>query len=121
MKSLIFLVTIINSPFIHVIYMYIYCLPGINAYVLHASLNPSWNQSVTHRRRLFLMDLGLSLIDYSPIETTIIISRSSGHEGSRKRGRCISCPRALDKKARLSCNSCGGSICRDHTFCQNCA
>ena len=82
-------------------------------------MNSTWNCSLSHRRRIFLQELGLELTQYQPLPIALHIPCSVGKK--QKRGRFVSCPRSSDKKARLCCNSCEANVCQDHIYCKNCA
>ena len=91
-----------------------------NAYVIFLSRNQNYHAGRTHKRRLFLEELSLMMIQRSIDERQRQASVSrpparSLQEPSEKRRRCSLCPRAMDKKTNLTCSQCCNPICNQRT------
>ena len=107
-----------------VVFSFLIDTAAVNAFVVYTSL-VEYQKNKSHRRRLFLFDLGCELIkdfaDYTKSHSQmppIRLNRTSIE--STKRGRCKSCPRSLDRKATTKCSACTAFICKDHVFCDAC-
>lgn len=120
----------------------------INALIVRNEKNSHWNKNKTHRRRLFLEELGKSLtaplLDHRS-KTSKFLHKdtrnalaivgypvkqqpsegSSGNFTQSKRKRCSLCDRSKDRKVRTICYNCSESVCEEHSvqriFCINCS
>jgi hypothetical protein len=112
---------------------------GVNSLVLYSA-----NNKINPIRRLYLKELGQSLIEThmkirynknhmhrtirSLIAKSLKIDESENfcHEKKdnqmNKRSRCYYCKRAEDKKTNISCDSCNKLICFNHRsiYCKTC-
>ena len=118
---------------------------AVAAFVCWVAKFPEWKSSEgKRRRRIFLLDVGESLVlphiqvrSANPslqrhIRTAMKMvgvelpnpeqPDRGGSDGKRK--RCYLCPRQVDKKVRLNCNSCRQPVCPTHsvqqTVCEQC-
>jgi hypothetical protein len=100
-----------------------------NAFVLYTSTFPDYHSSKSHKRRLFLSDLGMALSQkYRETRCSASASRSSDSREtaassiSKKRSRCGMCPRNDDRKTGSKCGLCDQFICPRHMFvtCHKC-
>lgn len=103
-----------------------------------------WNHGKSHRRRIFLLQLGKSLIDthlQRRSQQTYTIQQSSVRLSMQAIGlpapallpisplardgrqRCRYCPREHDRKVATRCVECHAPCCPDHqrVFCNACA
>ncbi|XP_040918201.1 piggyBac transposable element-derived protein 4-like [Toxotes jaculatrix] len=108
-----------------------------NAFVLWRCVNPQWKESDTHRRRLFLEELGKAMVTplmqqrqrlpRNPSAVALVDAARAGEQpeegdgppamaGTRRQCRFCS------KRIRNTCCKCGQHICRAHTFmlCSTC-
>ncbi|XP_070607652.1 piggyBac transposable element-derived protein 4-like, partial [Erythrolamprus reginae] len=116
-----------------------------NSFVLWSDIDPNWNKKRLHKRRLFLEELGMSLIQpylearkYQPrCEEALAIMQatqqhaqeetnptpSTSSTPSTKRRRCGLCPSSNDNKTNLTCINCKKYICKAHTcyYCIHCS
>ena len=95
-----------------------------NAYVLYTTVFQEYQQGKSHKRRLFLSDLGMALSENhrnSRVTGAPVPSISSNVE-PKKRGRCAFCPRNKDKKSVHRCFKCNSVACTDHmlVICPSC-
>lgn len=114
------------------------------AYILWTSIDSKWNEKKLTKRRLFLEELGKSLI--APYiqarqnfprteESRNIVQKIQGKRQnessstsavnlhlSNKRARCKFCPSSNDNKTNILCNICEKHICKSHVtyYCPNC-
>ena len=117
-------------------------IAGIAAFVIWLARNPNWNDGKLHRRRLFLHQLGRSLIDahlnrrsqnkksmqrnvklaMQTIGLPITSSVADDASGRPKKQRCRLCTRASDRKVAVQCDHCRISCCPNHrkTVCTTC-
>lgn len=108
---------------------------GVNSYVIYSE-----NTKSKIKRRVFLKELGLSLIEpfmrlryekknvHRPIK--ILISRflkinkeiPNNKIKKRSEGRCYECKRVKDKKTTITCKSCEKFCCNEHRniYCNEC-
>ena len=105
---------------------------GINAQVVYMAKFPDWEAGKSHRRRLFLQNLGMLLLQpwlerraqipylNEPIKRAL---ESCGYArrkpqkdefGPQKRRRCHICPSALDHKTPNRCSVCNEPYCNEH-------
>lgn len=114
-----------------------------NAYVLWISFDPNWNASKLTRRRIFLEELGKSLIKEHIASRTHFprtedslrmvksiqnpndvggVSESVTTRKSTKRARCKFCPSSNDNKTNMVCGKCSKHICKKHVtyLCPQC-
>lgn len=114
---------------------------GIAAFIIWTTKNPQWNDNKRCRRRIFLQQLGRSLVDahlnqrrqnpyafqrgvrlaMSILDTTIA-SPVKTKSADGKRRRCHLCPRQRDRKVATTCSTCHFSCCPDHheIICSSC-
>ncbi|XP_031594040.1 piggyBac transposable element-derived protein 4-like [Oreochromis aureus] len=102
-----------------------------NAYVLWISVDPSWQQQKSHRRRLYIEEVGESLVKPHMIKRVRLPRSSAAAEmvtaerdataagpsvpiQSRDRKQCELC---CNRRRRIGniCSKCGRFICRDHS------
>ncbi|KAL4007576.1 hypothetical protein ACER0C_001428 [Sarotherodon galilaeus] len=125
-----------------VIFYNILGVSAYNAYVLWTEINQHWNAGKLYRRRLFLEELGKSLVTpkiqmrvrpaQSPAAAAVIekvkcapsnqFAVDSVEPGIKKQKRCQVCPSREDIKTSTVCEKCKKYICRKHTvtFCPSC-
>lgn len=103
-------------------------MAAYNAFVIFLTVNPTFEQGKTHRRRLFLEVLAMDMISKGITDRQRIQSepqlphprpllqndRASSVE-QRKRGRCSRCTRETDKKTVDKCSVCNSFICKLHS------
>ena len=109
-------------------------LSGVNSQVIYEAKFPEWEAGKKHRRRLYIENLGMKLLQpwmdrRSKIvqlpKCTKLALQSCGFikrpqpttgeaAGERKRKRCHICPTSLDRKTADRCNNCGEPCCTDH-------
>jgi hypothetical protein len=99
-------------------------IAAYNAYIIYTSIHPSYAKNVSHKRRVFLVELAKSLLPQSA-------STESGHgEQQQQPGakghqplRCHICPRTKDRKTPHICEKCGKNVCREHArlTCAHCS
>ncbi|XP_070604145.1 NADH dehydrogenase (ubiquinone) complex I, assembly factor 6 isoform X1 [Erythrolamprus reginae] len=114
-----------------------------NAFVLWREIDPNWNRSKLHKRRMFIEELGKSLVR-PYIETRKVNPRIEGAAAilksvqqhaqkrdsaaststatSQKRRRCRFCPSSCDNKTNVTCAGCAKYVCKGHVFhyCAQC-
>lgn len=116
------------------IFMNIIDICALNAFILFVQLNPDWNTQQSHRRRVFLLELGDQLTKphmirrlETNLQSNVIEAlrdcgvfkihspepRGTSSE-ERKRARCYRCPRVDDKKSRIKCVKCNHFVCEIH-------
>lgn len=97
-------------------------ISALNAFIVWISLNPEWEKQTRHKRRLFLLELGKSLIRQSSVDIDNGRSPTPIREPPKKRVRCSYCPRDKDRKCSTVCTKCGKNICKEHSknICPNC-
>ncbi|XP_049323545.1 piggyBac transposable element-derived protein 4-like [Astyanax mexicanus] len=117
-----------------------------NAYVVWTEIDPGWNGEKPFKRRLFLEELGKSLVSpyierrkrlprteasvrlVKGLQPTLTSSSCDTNQGgdsrSSKRKRCQSCPANKDRKSNTTCHTCKKFICAEHTvtikYCDSC-
>jgi hypothetical protein len=98
-------------------------IAAYNAFILYQQCFPDWEKKKSHRRRLFLVELGVSLSEKyrDSRKSSVVSSVPSGPE----KGRCIVCPRSRDRKTRSKCENCQAFVCEEHmkqvcVECSNC-
>ena len=96
-------------------------LAAYNAYVVYHSIWPNHNQGKSHRRRLFLHSLGVEMIGLT-IEDDSPKGLNLQRSVTKKRGRCVFCPRNLDTKTFQICTECEKNVCATHSrrVCYSC-
>ena len=102
-------------------------IASYNAYILYVLMNPDFANRSSHRRRLFLMELALSLLQLPPSDDEVSLEPSAATASSRVgptriKGRCQLCPRGNDRKVRQKCIRCEKFACNDHArpVCTDC-
>lgn len=124
-----------------VIFYNILDVSAYNSYILWIQINPDWNRKKLTKRRVYLEELGLSLIsEYVNSRTYLprwnesknsLTNQSCSNEGkgrnkgtdkSAKRARCKICPSSNDNKTGIICKICGKHVCKAHVtyICQTC-
>lgn len=127
-----------------IIFYNILDISAYNAFVLWTAINPGWHEKKLTKRRLFLEELGMSLIKYNLVNRThmprTVESRkivenmqkstnqnsASGSSGATvsgvKRARCKFCSSKNDHKTNMLCSYCNKYICKVHVtyICPNC-
>lgn len=115
---------------------------GIAAFIVWVTRNTQWNIGKTHRRRLFLLQLGHDLVRnhldrrrqqpqamqrdvrlaMQAIGVPLITSSSDAGSVIGVRQRCRLCSRERDRKVITRCASCHSSCCPDHykVICDTC-
>lgn len=84
----------------------------LNAFILHRESFPEWNANKSHRRRLFLVQLGQALCALNrqdPIRREVAPPRAAPGKG-----RCHMCSRQEDRKTRSRCTVCNNFTCAQH-------
>ena len=73
-------------------------ISAINAYIIWKALNPNWISNKSHKRRLYLLQLGKELAEVSEeaIQKTVEQTRETASESPRKKARCTICPSTKD-------------------------
>ena len=116
---------------------------AIAAFVVWTTKNVHWNERKSHRRRLFLMELGYDLLQshldrrgHQPealqknvrlalqvIGIVVTTSQSNTVSEVTVKKRCHLCPRERDRKVITHCASCGIPCCPDHhkVICTMCS
>ena len=111
-----------------------------NAFVLWKEVNPQWNKNKLHKRRIFIEELGKSLV-LPHITSRVYQSRNESSQNiarrlqqsvpvtdltikstaSTKRSRCKFCSKS-DNKTNIQCVKCTKYICKTHTtyYCPDC-
>uniref|UniRef100_UPI003AAEECD7 piggyBac transposable element-derived protein 4-like n=1 Tax=Centroberyx gerrardi TaxID=166262 RepID=UPI003AAEECD7 len=109
-----------------------------NAFVLWAAVDPSWNQAKTFKRRLFMEELGKTLVSpqvlrrerlpRTPAAAAMVADLQDsgdnpvpdGTDGKRRRW-CEFCT-GKKKKTATTCIKCSKYTCKDHTspYCSSC-
>ena len=88
-------------------------ISALNAFIIWNHLNSGWNAGKTHRRRLFLLELGNCLIMANK-ERRVSVPFEPLEE-SKKRKRCYACHRNKDLKTSSYCYKCSEPVCKDHS------
>jgi hypothetical protein len=93
---------------------------ALNAFIIWMHLKPDWESKTSHRRRLFLLELGKSLVQANREKNGPIYRNPA--ENSRKRGRCVYCDRSKDLKHSTICALCEKFVCKAHAkiICNMC-
>ena len=115
----------------------------LNASVVWFMTHPDWKRKESHKRRSFLSavayDMMKPMIDYRSQSANIShmptvsramlaigvepVASTSAQTGSKKRGRCQSCPRSQEQKVEHRCTKCQQFVCGKHgkkTIVYNC-
>lgn len=123
-------------------------ISAYNSFVLWTKLNPSWNANKKYRRRLYLLELGYSMIDPHIVRRERLPYGKSARNAAQqvkirnepqpsftvkpdtkcsnlKRSRCFICPNTANaNKVSTKCNNCNKYVCKSHMtmtiICQNC-
>jgi hypothetical protein len=123
-------------------------IAALNALIIWKAKNPQWHQNKKYQRRLFLEELGLSLVsdllDFrsktskflnKDIENALAIvgypmaknlpEPIENFTPSKKRKRCSICHTSRDRKTSLQCCHCSEFICNEHSvkliYCTKCS
>ena len=87
-------------------------ISAYNAFILYTQCFPEWQKTKSHRRRVFLLELGIKLI--ADNRNAREISGKTTSSGDEK-GRCKVCSRSNDRKTRSKCAACQGFVCEEHS------
>lgn len=118
---------------------------AVASYVTWMTKYPQWNQGKHHQRRLFLLELGESLVEqqlqrrlenpqamqhqvkaaFESLGRSVTRPPPAGLAVARplsKRQRCFLCPRSKDAKVSTNCSRCRNPCCKDHASltCDTC-
>jgi hypothetical protein len=125
-------------------------IAAINALIVWKAKNSQWNQNKKYQRRLFLEELGRSLVsnllDFrsktskflnKDVENALAVvgypmvknlQEPEPNENStqpKKRKRCSICETSRDKKTSIQCCRCSEFVCNEHSvkfiYCTNCS
>ena len=118
-------------------------IAAVNALILWVTKHPDWNQDKSHVRRLFLCDLGMQLVNchvQQRMTSTVgkrrrlqDSARQSGfvvgtatvecsadgdrqNQTAKRKGRCVRCPRKVDRKVARCCSVCNVTVCEEHSI-----
>ena len=96
---------------------YMFDIWAINAYVIWKALNPNWNSNKSHKRRLYLLQLGNELAGVSKeaIQKTVEQTRETASEPPKKKARCTICSSAKHRKKKTVCSKCSKNVCQEHS------
>lgn len=117
---------------------------GLAAFVVWTTQNPEWNEGKRHRRRLFLVELGMALVQaqierrrdnpramqkgvrsaFQALGIPLSLSSLQSEEGEpTRKQRCHICPREVDRKVKQKCYVCSLPTCSEHSavHCKNCS
>jgi len=123
-------------------------IAALNALIIWKKKNPDWNKNKKYKRRLFLEELGISLVahlldvrsqtsnflhkdvqsalavmSYPKVEKTSQELNETSTDLKRK--RCSLCDRTKDRKTLNKCYKCSEPICNEHCvkrlFCITCS
>lgn len=95
-------------------------ISALNAFILWMYTNPNWNEGKRYKRRLFLLELGKSLVKESTGKRLKLpITTTTSMKGT-KRGRCTLCSRSVDRKHSSRCSKCNNFTCAEHLLCAKC-
>lgn len=105
-------------------------LSCFNTFVLYTSVFPTFEEKKSHKRRIFLSNLGMSLSQkyrdarkiITPAKEIPSTPVQNREEGQKKRGRCSLCDRKKDKKTANRCSNCKSFVCSEHlvNLCSQC-
>jgi hypothetical protein len=117
-------------------------IAGLAAFVLWTTKSPQWNEGKLHRRRLFLQQLGRSLVEahlnercqnpqaiqrnvrlaMQAIGLSIAGSVPAAVSKASGKQRCRLCSRERDRKVVTRCANCHVPCCSDHhkIICDSC-
>lgn len=122
------------------IFMEMVDIAALNAYIIWTKKNPTWRNKDRSRRRVFLRELGLSLVrdnvesrkesgthfhKYQKDAMNFVCPEAENPTGeagtteaarqdNKLTGRCSFCPRRQDRKSKFACNSCKKFVCVLH-------
>ena len=115
------------------IFMELLDIAALNAFILWRAKHPTWKDSCRSRRATFLEELSIELV--LPNVQCRVTHTSGLHKATidamRMMGcgppirpalptrqqqprRCQRCPRAADRKTKVTCSTCGTPVCKDH-------
>nr|XP_023697146.1 piggyBac transposable element-derived protein 4-like [Paramormyrops kingsleyae] len=125
-------------------------ISAYNAFVIWMSLSPEWNRGKLQKRRLFLEELGKTLVrpqigrrrhlPRTPVSAAIVRRIQEEDDGAtscqitepspadpgivagNKKKRCEVCGPKMDRKTQYTCTKCKKYICNTHTvkLCPSC-
>ncbi|XP_026150656.1 M-phase phosphoprotein 8 isoform X3 [Mastacembelus armatus] len=119
-------------------------ISAFNAYIVWTAIHPGWHQRTSHRRRLFLHELGKKLITphmtrrqhlpQTPGAASLVLEAQAGSDNppthsanptstlptNRVRKQCALCP--TRRVVFCNCKKCGKHVCKEHydTICSSC-
>ena len=93
-------------------------IAAVNAFIVWSEISPNYHANKSHRRRIFLEEVGKALI----AEEIEVIQRGPNRD-STKRKRCQLCSRENDRKTSIKCSRCEKFICPGHAknICVGCS
>ena len=97
-------------------------ISALNAFIVWMAINPEWEIKATHRRRIFLLQLGKELVGHAELTEAEPRDQETTDEPAKKRQRCSFCPREKDEKSSVYCNKCRRIVCKEHSkiVCLHC-
>mgnify|MGYP006994826081 CR=1 FL=1 len=119
------------------VFMELIDISALNAYVIWMTTFPDWSWNDRSRSRIFLRELGVQLITPNVLHRqqvgnkyhlsqqygfkidnyNYVPNNSTENEKlSCTRGRCVFCPRNIDRKTQMKCTSCNKPVCSTHKF-----
>lgn len=92
-------------------------IAAVNAFVVYMSVHPQYNSGKSHKRRIFIEELALSMIKDAVDQhlPPVIVSQETSQSNVLKRKRCNRCPTTSDRKGSQRCSKCGFVVCKEHT------
>ena len=99
-------------------------IAACNAFVCFLANFLQYRANQSHRRRLFLEELAISMMQIVVVENPgqRVLPAAVGDAAPRKRARCVHCPREVDKKTTERCFQWGRAACKQHlhSVCLDC-
>lgn len=122
------------------IFMNLLGVAAYNSYVVWRAKHPEWESKSSHRRRLYIIELGKALVLphirqrnrinlQRPIQHAIQLVLQEEAEAiepveTLSQGRCFLCSRKNDRKSRIRCCHCHRFVCGSHSqntrVCREC-
>ena len=90
-----------------------------NAFVLYTAVHPNFANRVSHRRRMFLLQLATELVK---VDNPPMLPNPGGPIRPNQKRRCHLCPRQNDRKSSQHCDICYQAVCFEHSIrrCNKC-
>jgi len=95
---------------------YMLDISAINAYVIWKALNPNWNSNKSHKRRLYLLQLGKELAEVKRQSKRQLRKQDKLPLNQQKKARCTICPYAKDRKTKTVCSKYSKNVCQEHSI-----